>query len=390
MKVVSYINKAEDFEKYIGNVDELILSDQKLSRQGTFDQPTIEKIAKLCKENNIRAVLEWDILMTNAPFNDCANYVKSLDLTLFSAIRIQDPGALNWAMDNLGDMPIQLVLEQGNHNFVAVSKWVQFVGTRLDRLILSLELPKDILKSYVEKLDCDIEFLALGRILLFYTPRPLVSSVLTQEKQETLRVHNRPLEVSGSSEESPHKGFPILENKHGTFMFNTKDHCLLENIPELEEIGISHVRFDLRWKDDPSQIKELSQLTHNFSEELANKEKAAYGATVIRGFFKINKSDVLFKKLKNARIQRSDSNYVGEVVEVNKKKHIGILIRSKELSLNLGDEIKLITPEGKEKSMTLKDMRNSCLGEIKTGKQEQVVFVPHISGISVKTAIYKN
>jgi putative protease len=390
MKVVSYIDHISEFDKFIGNVDELILAPSILSRQGTLNTNDLVSLAKLCKENKIRPVLEWDILMTNEAFNQCADYVKSLDLNLFEAIRVQDPGALNWVLDNLEKMPIQLVLEQGSHNYLAVKTWVDHIGDRIDRLILSLELPKNILKSYIEKLNCPVEFLGLGRILLFYTPRPLVSSTLSNEKVETLRIHNRPIEISGSSEESPHKGFPLLENKHGTFMFNTKDHCLLENIPELEEIGLTHIRYDIRWKKDSSLIEKLFKLTNGFQEELVTEIKELYGATVIRGFFKINKSDVIFKKLKNNRIQRTDSNYLGEVVEVNKKKHIGILVRSKNLSISLGDKIKMITPEGKEKSLELKDLRNSSMVSIDKGQKDQIVFVPHISGISVKTAVYIN
>ena len=90
------------------------------------------------------------------------------ELDHFDAIRVQDPGALEYLLEKT-NIKIQLVLENGNHNLLGIQTWVDYVVDRLDRVVLSIELPKDKLREYVQKLNVDIEFYILGQILIFYT-----------------------------------------------------------------------------------------------------------------------------------------------------------------------------------------------------------------------------
>ena len=113
------------------------------------------------------------------------------------------------------------------------------------------------------------------------------------------------IEAAGQSEESPHKGFPLLENEHGTFMFLPIDHCLLDSLSELSELGVAHLRIDNRFMSEGLFTRVMEHF-NNPSEESFEMIKDASQARLIRGFYNTNKSDVLFKKLKNYRIQRKD------------------------------------------------------------------------------------
>src|SRR5690606_28287579 len=143
-------------------------------------------------------------------------------LDTFDALRVQDPGALEWSLKNT-NKPLQFIAETGNHNFEALKGWVEYCGDRLERIALSIELSRPVLEEFVKKLKVPCELLVFGRILLFYSPRSLLSP-LSPEKIAV----NEELAALGESEESPHKGFPIVENRHGTFMFHIKEFCLLE------------------------------------------------------------------------------------------------------------------------------------------------------------------
>lgn len=339
------------------------------------------------RESGIEPILEWDILMTQDKFEFALTELAKIDMDQFKSIRVQDPGAISHIIANYPKHKIQLILESGAfHNKTSINTMIDMVGPQLERLILSLELPRDTLEEYINNLDVETEFLGIGRILLFYTPRSLVKPLFDNDISQSLT--ESPLEIEASSEESPHKGFPVVENMHGTFMFNTKDHFVLEYVKELREMGLNYLRIDLRFEQDYRLLEDISFLIDSFSDELVTKIKNEYPHTVIRGFFHKNKSDVLFKKLKNYRVARNDENFIGDVVEVNKGNHLGIMLRSVNNGIKIDDKIKLLTPDGKTKSVAVKSIKNSSHEELPSAAKGQIIFIPHVSGISVRTTVY--
>ena len=113
----------------------------------------------------------------------------------------------------------------------------------------------------------------------------------------------------------------MVENKHGTFLIHPKDHCLLDVVEELNELGIKHARVDLR------MLAELSSLSFNHSLESnyqLNELKELNPRPIIKGYYNVNRSDALFFKLKNSRLQRFDETYLGLIVDVKKDRYMAL------------------------------------------------------------------
>lgn len=378
MKLVTYLNNEKDLE-LISNAD-ILLAPNELSRKALIPLDKINSLAKTCQERTLRPILVWDILMTEANFQKALVALKEIDFKSLYAIRVQDPGALNYLVENYPEIKIQLILENGNHNLEAIKNWVSLSGPNLERIILSIELPKDILKIYINelsKLNISSELMGLGPILLFYSPRSLLNPLLS-EKKETVS-------ALVSSAESPHKGFKVVENSHGTFMYNTKDHFILDEIKCLKEMGLNFLRVEA----DSNLLGPINSLIEDFNLNVLELIKEKYPNKLMKGFFSVNKTDVLFPKLKNYRIARTDQNYLGEVVDVHKKKLMGIFLKNPQLDLTLNDSIEIKTPEGKSKILKVLDIKNSSLDPIEKGQSGSLVFVPHLGGVSVRSAIFK-
>ena len=88
----------------------------------------------------------------------------------------------------------------------------------------------------------------------------------------------------------------------------------------------------------------------------------------IRGYFNVNKTDKIFVKLKNHRLQRRDENFVGTVVDVKKDQFIAIKVENKKAELSVDKLVEFTTPEGKIKSMPLRSIKNIALKDIKSRK----------------------
>lgn len=358
---------------------EVILQPEILARFGALGRSEIERLAIEAAALNLRPLLEWDILMTEDELEKAAAFFGELDHALFAAVRVQDPGALEVVLES-SSLPVQPILETGNHNLESLKGWRDYVGARLDRMVLSVELTRDTLESYRQALNTELEFMILGRIPLFYTPRNLLSALLPEEDERRAKPL---LSAVGESEESPHKGFPVVENRHGTFMFHIKHQFLLEHLDELAFLDAARV--DLRFGADPRLLLDIRRV---FDGELSGKEfKTLYPFDVIKGFYKVNKTDVLFKKLKNRRIQRKDDRYVGEVLEIAKGKHQVIRLKGK-IPVNKGMRLLFVTPEGKELRAPVVELKNTSLKDLDRAAPGGLVLVNYLGGVWVKSQVY--
>lgn len=396
MKFVTYAENAFELKELSILVEslkidrselEVIVGTALLSRYSENSLADLEALIGENQKYKLPLVLEWDVLQQETLFQKNAELISRLPLHEFKAIRLQDPGAINYIKEKFPWLKIQLIMENGNHNFTGLSRWSEFLGEQLDRLVLSNELSREHLGLYASKLTAELEVLVFGRILLFYSPRLLLSPLKKTEIEADF-IHKN-IQAFGTSEESPHAGFPLIENRHGTYMFNVKDLYLLDHIEELRSLNIAAVRFDLRFDGSFTHLQKCADL---FKGKISGADvpeiRGSHPRPVIKGFYNINKTDVLFTKLKNKRIQRQDDNYIGEIVDVERDQQMALLIKSKHLGLKYGDELQLITPEGKIKTLSLKKFSDSCGLKKESATTNEVVLLPFISGVVAKTQVY--
>ena len=396
MKFITYAENIDQLTKLNNLVSdkkidkdllEVIVGTSALSRYSETTQDALESMIALNQKFKLPLILEWDVLNQETLFLKNVELISRLPLHEFKAIRVQDPGALNLIKEKYSWLKVQLILENGNHNYAGLTRWSEFLGDQLDRLVLSNELSREHLSKYSSVLKSDLEVLVYGRILLFYSPRLLLSPLKKEELMNNALDKN--IEAFGTSEESPHAGFPLIENRHGTFMFNVKDLYLLDHLEELKKLNLKAVRFDLRFDES---FKHLENMMDLFSGKVTHDDvltiKTEHTRPMIKGFYNINKTDVLFTKLKIKRIQRQDDNYIGEIVDVERDQQMALVVKSKGRGVRLGDELQLVTPEGKTKTLGLKSLLDTSKLEVSSAGTNDIVLLPFISGVVAKTQVY--
>ncbi len=376
-------------------VNEVLLGHKELSRFGKLDLNELSTLAKRAKELGMRTILEWDILMTDLRLEAAKHAFHKIDLSLFDAVRVQDPGALSVVKKIPSNPNIQLILETGNHNLEGVKRWCETAGERLERVILSNELTGQSLGHYIQNLSTPVEVMGLGPILLFYTPRYLLSfqkkDLSWLENEKEFQAHR--LNAIANAEEGFHRGFRLIENQHGTFMFHAKDYCLIDRLDQLNEMKLGALRIDLRMNPDLLALSTLSSLIRaaqsgSYSREAADEFIKSYPQKVTRCFFQANSTDVLFKKLSNEKIVRHDDRFVGEVVEVSKERYLLIHVQSNQTKLKKDQIYVFTTPEGKIKEVTLHRITDLDRKEVNEASKNDFVTVPYHKSITTQTMIY--
>ncbi|HEY9299093.1 MAG TPA: U32 family peptidase, partial [Phormidium sp.] len=173
----TFISSIPDLERCINapNLQEVLLEPTLLARQGKLTENQVQTLAGEALQRGLRPVLVWDILMPERVMNDVCEALKSWDFSQFAAIRVADPGVAYWLKIHFPKMPLQLIVETGNHNIESLLGWCEIFDETLERLILSIELPEEKLIEYCQKLPVACELLGIGQILLFYSPRSLLA-----------------------------------------------------------------------------------------------------------------------------------------------------------------------------------------------------------------------
>ena len=373
------IHRQTDFEICLKiPIKEIIFEHQSLSRLGELDTATILEMLERWKKVGRIALLQWDLLHDEKSFQEAIGVLKELPLEKFFAIRVQDLGAANWLRKHHSNLKLQWIVEGSNHNLKGLLRWSEFLKPQLDRLVLSSEIPESVLKRCFTELPQGCEILGIGRVLLFYSPRHLLSSLNeTNEKSPGM------LSVSVSTEETPQRKLATIESKHGTFLFYDRDLFLLEHFSRLNDFGLQAFRLDLRHVG----MQWLPSIINTDPEDKASitKLKKEWPSKTFQGFFRANRTDKALKRMKNPFRQAGSSRPVAEVLEASKNHHLALLIKQ---SIRSGVQLWGVTPEGRILELKSNQLTDIQYNHLEAAEPDQVVLIPHEKYAVPKTLVY--
>lgn len=350
MQFNTFISSISDLERCVNapNLPEVLLEPILLARQGKLTENQVQTLAGEALKRGLRPILVWDILMPERVMSEVCERLKSWDLNQFAAIRVCDPGVAYWWKINFPKMPLQLIVETGNHNIQSLLGWCEIFEESLERLILSIELPEEKLIEYCQKLPVACELLGVGQILLFYSPRSLLTEPLAVEEDLNSTLY---LEATAAFEDAPNRHFPTLETIHGTFMFLDKDQFILDKLEGLESAGLHTARLDLRHLEKNGDVAvNIDNICHQIISDPASLRLNWFRETRAP-FFKANRTTALFPRMKSKVADYRNQNCLAEVLTGESGKYVVFqtlcnfdISQIKSMIMPTGEEIK-IPPE---------------------------------------------
>ncbi|MBW4574195.1 MAG: U32 family peptidase [Aphanothece sp. CMT-3BRIN-NPC111] len=312
MQFNTFVSSVGDLERCVNaaNLHEVLLEPTLLTRQGKLSEEEVHTLAAAAKERGLRPVLVWDVLMPERVMSSICDRLKHWDINRFGAIRACDPGAAYWLKTYFPQIPLQLIVETGNHNLESLRGWCDIFSGSLERLVLSIELPEEKLVEYCQTLPVACELLGVGQILLFYSPRSLLAKNLpTTDEDEELY-----LETTAAFEDAKDRHFPILETTNGTFMFLDKDQFILDKLEKLQAAGLHTVRLDLRhFGQDNDVAVNIDQICHQALEDPVSL-RTNWPRQTRAPFFKANRTTALFPRMKPKLFDYRNDTCLAEVL----------------------------------------------------------------------------
>lgn len=301
MQFNTFVSSIADLDRCANaaNLHEVLLEPALLARQGKLSEENVYLLAAEARKRGLRPVLVWDILMAERVMEMvCDRLLQNWHLHCFDAIRVCDPGAAYWLLIHSPEIPLQLIVETGNHNLESLLGWCDIFSGSLERLVLSIELPEEKLIEYCQKLPVACELLGVGQILLFYSPRSLLANHLAEEESfnpESLLY----LAANVAFADNLNRHFPTLETAHGTLMFLDKDQFILDKLDGLQAAGLHTVRLDLRHLEEDGDVAINIDIICGQILENPASLRVNWSRETRAPFFKANRTTALFPRMKS-------------------------------------------------------------------------------------------
>lgn len=199
-------------------------------------------------EHNVKVYVTANILAHNRDLKAAYEYFNELKEIAPDALIISDPAIFTIAREVLPEMEIHISTQANNTNYGTFNFWYKQGAKRVvTARELSLEEIKEIRENIPE--DLEIETFVHGAMCISYSGRCLLSSFMAgRDANQGACTHPCRWKYSVVEESRPGEYMPVYENERGTYIFNSKDLCMIEHIPDLVESGIDSLKIEGRMK----------------------------------------------------------------------------------------------------------------------------------------------
>lgn len=189
-----------------------------------------------------------NILAHNYDLDGARQYFKELKQIGPDALIISDPGMFTIAKEELPDIDIHISTQANNTNYMTYQFWWK-QGAK--RVVSARELSLNEIKQIREHIpdEMEIETFMHGAMCISYSGRCLLSSFMAgRDANRGACTHPCRWKYSIVEESRPGEYMPVYENERGTYIFNSKDLCMIEHIPEMLNAGIDSFKIEGRMK----------------------------------------------------------------------------------------------------------------------------------------------
>ncbi len=321
---------------------------------------------RFAHSRGVKVYVTANILAHNRDLAGVEEYFRELKELGPDALIISDPGVFLIARRVLPGMEIHISTQANNTNYQTYRFWWE-LGAK--RVVCARELSLEEIKEIRENIprEMEIESFIHGAMCISYSGRCLLSNFLAgRDANQGSCTHPCRWQYSLSEETRPGEYFPVFENERGTFIFNSKDLCMIEHIPELMEAGIDSFKIEGRMKnalyvavtartyrkaiDDFNQDPEVYRKNLGWYKEEIGKCTCRQFST---GFYfgKPGKAGQIYENSTYIK----NYTYLGTVEEVSRD---GLCRIEQKNKFSVGDVIQVMKPDGRNLAATVKGIFN--------------------------------
>lgn len=327
-----------------------------------FSSEDMKEGIAFAHERGCKVYVTANILAHNYDLDGAREYFKELKAIGPDALIISDPGMFTIAKEVWPEVDIHISTQANNTNYMTYQFWWKQGATRVvSARELSLKEIKQIRENIPEKME--IESFMHGAMCISYSGRCLLSSFMAgRDANRGECTHPCRWKYAVVEEQRPGQYMPVYENERGTYIFNSKDLCMIEYIPEMLDAGIDSFKIEGRMKTAlyvATVARTYSLAIDEFLKdpELYRSRIPFYKSEISKCTYRQYTTGFFFGK-PDENTQIYDTNtyvkeytYLGVIGAKNADGLYGVEQRNK---FSVGEEIEVMKPDGCNLTVTVR------------------------------------
>ena len=213
-----------------------------------FSPEEMKEGIEFAHARGVKVYVTANILAHNYDLEGARAYFKELKEIGPDALIIADPGMFTLAKEICPEIDVHISTQANNTNYETYRFWERLGATRVvSARELSIKEIKEIREHISDEME--IETFIHGAMCISYSGRCLLSNYFTgRDANQGACTHPCRWKYSVVEETRPGEYFPVYENERGTYIFNSKDLCMIEHIPDIIDAGIDSLKIEGRMK----------------------------------------------------------------------------------------------------------------------------------------------
>ena len=329
-----------------------------------FSPEEMKEGIEFAHEHGVKVHVTVNILAHNYDLDGVEKYLHELKELKPDALIIADPGIFMKARRICPEIDIHVSTQANNTNYETYNFWHD-LGAK--RVVAARELSINEIKEITSKIpdDLEMECFIHGAMCISYSGRCLLSNYSTgRDANKGACTHPCRWKYAVVEEKRPGEYLPVYENDRGTYIFNSKDLCMIEHIPELVDAGVDSCKIEGRMKTAlyvATVARTYRKAIDDFfeSEEKYKENMPWYLEQISKCTYRQFTTGFYFGK-PTYETQIYDNNtyvneyiYLGIVGEIDNRGYAKFEQRNK---FCVGDEIEIMKPDGTDVKVTVRGM----------------------------------
>lgn len=322
-----------------------------------------------------------NIIPHNGDIKKFPEFVREVDALGADAIIISDPGMFALAKKCAPRLDIHISTQANNTNFESAKFW-HSQGAK--RVILAREMSFDEIREIRENTpsDLELECFVHGAMCISYSGRCLLSNYMThRDANMGACAHPCRWKYALVEEKRPGEYMPVFENERGTFIYNSKDLCMIERIPEIIESGITSLKIEGRVKNELYVATVVKAYRREIDAYYKDKKNYKFNPENLEELKKISyrgyTTGFFDEKPKGTEQVYTSSTYIQNyqttaVVKAFDKQTKTVTLEQRNRFF-AGDEIEFLMPNGENRSFKITEMTDADGNSIDVAPHPQMI-----------------